>query len=150
MLFLSIHPRFVQAIVENRKTVELRKRRPSAHVGSTVVIYATMPQCEVVATARLENVECESPRKLWTSVRHSAGVSKAEFEAYFFNREIAVGIFLADVRVLNHPVKLAELRRLWSGFQPPQQYRYLDSKQQRLISSRTSTIVPSLRTPLQG
>ena len=133
MLFLSIHPEFARAIVDGRKTVELRKRRPSAPIGSGVVIYATTPQCQVVATATLAKIEVASPRLLWKSVSRIASVSKTKFDLYFHESELGVGLHLEKIQVFSEPLSLQELRQAWQEFQPPQQFRYLDIRQQKLI-----------------
>lgn len=144
MLFLSIHPAHVQAILDGRKTVELRKRRPRATPGTVVVIYATTPRCEVVATAVLDQVECASPDRLWPRVRKIAAVTRSAFDDYFQNCRDAVGIHLTDVRRLESPILLSHLRAEWKGFHPPQQFRYLDDEQQILIAKRSSARVSAL------
>ena len=136
MLFLSIHPEHVESIVAGRKTIELRKRQPKADLGSSVVIYATAPRCEVVATATLHEVHVATPDDLWRQVSDRTAVSRKAFDAYYQDAQKAVGIHLTDVNVFDNPLKLSELRRRWDGFQPPQQFRYLDSRQQALIRSR--------------
>ncbi len=138
MLFLSIHPQFARSILDGRKTVELRKRRPRAEVGTQVVIYATTPTCEVVATATVAKIESSPPSKLWSDVRKFADVEKRAFDAYFLNCQLAVGIHLSDVHVLKNPIPLSELRRLWDNFHPPQQFRYLTQTQQQFIHSQTT------------
>jgi len=144
MLFISIHPRYAQAIIEGRKTVELRKRRPRAEMGSMVAIYATMPQCEVVATAILNRVEVKEPDRLWHDVRTKAAVTKHAYDTYFAGADLAVGIHLSQIRQLDCPIPLSDLRESWQGFQPPQQYRYLSAREQEFISLRGSTQIASL------
>lgn len=139
MLFLSIHPEYVQAILEGRKTVELRKRRPRAEIGSTVVIYATMPQCEVVATAIVRRIQTAEPAELWRQVHLATAVTEQAFQEYFLDATTAVGIHLGEVRRLDHPIPLCDLRKRWRGFHPPQQFRYLSAPQQKLITLRDST-----------
>lgn len=141
MLFLSIHPDYVDAIVEGRKTVELRKQKPRAEIGSMIVIYATTPRCQIVATALLSKIVVRPPESMWRLVGKDAAVSKSEFSCYFEDRETAVGIFLTNVRVLDDPISLEELRQWWQKFHPPQQYRYLTVDQQELISSRCASVV---------
>lgn len=136
MLFLSIHPRHVQAIVEGRKTVELRKRAPRIAAGSQLVIYATTPRCEVVATALVERIEVSTPRELWPNVAKLASVSEHEFKMYYQDVKQAVAIHLAQVNVMEVPIPLSDLRKSWQHFHPPQQYRYLDESQQRTITCR--------------
>jgi predicted transcriptional regulator len=141
MLFLSIHPEYVQAIVKGSKTVELRKRRPKVGLGSTVVIYATMPQCEIVAKATLARVQSGTPQQLWTVVKNYSAVTKSTFLEYFAESELAVAIHLKDICVFKEPLKLSDLRRCWQGFHPPQQFRYLDPNQQKFIAKQPSQSV---------
>ncbi|TWU06298.1 ASCH domain-containing protein [Stieleria varia] len=136
MLFLSIHPKHVQAIVEGRKTVELRKRKPSIEPGSMVVIYATTPKCEVVAVAAVGAIQVGKPSEIWRECGELAAVSARVFDDYFYGAEKAVGIHLSNIGVFKTPVSLPELRRRWDGFQPPQQYRYLNPSQQKFITTR--------------
>ncbi|EGF28744.1 ASCH domain-containing protein [Rhodopirellula baltica] len=140
MLFLSIHPEHVQSIVEGRKTVELRKRTPSIQPGFKVVIYATTPKCEVVAVATVDNIQVGEPNEIWRDCGRLAAVSEEAFDAYYEGATKAVGIHLSDIAVFKKPVSLRELRRRWEGFQPPQQYRYLDSAQQKFITTRETRL----------
>jgi len=136
MLFLSIHPEHVEAIIDGRKTVELRKRKPSIDPGFKVVIYATMPQCEVVAVGTIEEIHVGTPDAIWQDLGELTAVSEEKFDDYFDGSDKAVGIELSNIRTFKKPVSLRELRQKWDGFQPPQQYRYLDSKQRRFITTR--------------
>lgn len=144
MLFLSIHPEHVKSIVEGRKTVELRKRKPSIDPGARVVIYATMPKCEVVAVATIEAIHVGEPSKIWRDWGELAAVSRRLFNDYYDGAEKAVGIHLSNIAVLSMPISLQELRRHWDGFQPPQQYRYLDPSQQKLLSNRETRLGQSV------
>lgn len=141
MLFLSIHPQYVKAIIEGRKTVELRKRRPGAAIGSSIAIYATYPQCEVVATATLIRVDVLSPQQLWKQIGHLTSVGRLQFDEYYYRSDVAVGLHLGNVRVLTETLSLKAIRELWHKFQPPQQFRYLDDNQQQLIHSRAAIAI---------
>lgn len=143
MLFLSIHPRYVDAIVDGRKSVELRKRRPNAKTGSSVVIYATTPRCEVVATAVLGAIEVLAPDRLWRTVEPSVAIQRSEFDKYFASADVAVAIHLRDISVLESPIPLIDLRSRWSGFHPPQQFRYLNDTQSKFIATQRSRLVNS-------
>lgn len=136
MLFLSIHPEHVRSIVAGRKTVELRKRKPSIQPGSRVVIYATTPECEVVGIATIEAIHVATPTVLWRNHGKRASVTRQAFDAYYAESDRAIGIEIKGFEIFAKPVPLLELRQRWDGFQPPQQYRYLDQTQQRFISGR--------------
>ena len=49
---------------------------------------------------------------------------------------MAVGIELINPARLETPVSLADLRKEWPAFQPPQSYRYLDENQIQFITSQ--------------
>lgn len=137
MLFLSIHPRYVDAILDGRKTVELRKRVPRTEAGTQLVIYASMPKCEVVASAVIDRIDAMEPERMWQNVRKVAAVSRQEFDHYFRDHTLAVAIHFSQVRVFEKPITLAELREAWHTFHPPQQFRYLDELQQMCIKARS-------------
>ena len=137
MLLLSIHPVYVEKIFAGTKTVELRKRKPNVEVGSKVVIYSTMPECEIVGFATISGFEVGRPSQLWSKVSASCGVTRSEFNSYFSNSETSVGIFLKDATRFDDAFALSNLRKLWPGFHPPQQFQYLQE-------SRLDTLFGSL------
>jgi len=66
---------------------------------------------------------------LWKAHGPVTGISRREYNAYFEGLDEAVAIKLVNVRRLNNPRPLQDLRNRLSGFQPPQSYRYLDRAQ---------------------
>ena len=136
MLLLSIRPNYVQGIFSGKKTVELRKRRPSVEDDTSVFIYSTSPVCEIVGSATISHIEIDSPASLWSRVQWLCGVNKAEYDEYFRGSEQSVGIFLKKPLLFVEPFSLETLRNLWPGFHPPQQFQYLDqSKVEFLFQS---------------
>lgn len=125
MLLLSIHPVYVEKIFAGTKTVELRKRKPNVEVGSKVVIYSTIPECEIVRFATISGFEVCRPSQLWSKVSATCGVTRSEFNSYYLNAEISVGIRLKDPIRFEDAFALSNLRTLWPGFHPPQQFQYL-------------------------
>jgi len=140
MLFLSIHPEHVEAIVDGRKALELRKRKPSIAPGFKVVIYATMPQCEAVAVGTVVAIHVGSPSVIWRNWGKLTAVSEELFDDYFDGADKAVGIQLSNIATFAKPISLRELRQQWDGFQPPQQYLYLDPQQRRFIATRAKSL----------
>lgn len=127
-LLLSIHPRFVDAILNGTKQVELRRRRPRVSDGRAL-IYATAPRMELVASFQVASLVQGPLDLLWRSVRKTAGISRLEFDAYFSGLETGVAIGIGGITRLPTPIPLRELRRIWAGFQPPQGFRYVDWSQ---------------------
>jgi predicted transcriptional regulator len=132
VLLLSIQPRFTDALVSGRKSVELRRSRMQATPGCQVVIYSSSPVKAVVATAVLEAIDCRDPEDLWSRSGPVTAVTKAEFDAYFSGAERAYGLHLRDIASLKTPVSLRNLRE-GLGVEPPQSFRYLSRKQAELL-----------------
>lgn len=136
-LLLSIQPRHADAIMTGRKTVEVRRRRVSAPVGTTVILYATAPVKAVVATARLSDSVVCSPEATWSRFSAALGLARHELDAYLDGADGCL-LFLTDVLPLDAPLSLDELRRS-QPFQPPQSYRFVkgeDPSELRLLPNR--------------
>jgi len=67
--------------------------------------------------------------QIWKEHGSETGVSRSEYNDYFEGLTEAVAIRLVDIRRLDKPRPLQDLRDRLSGFQPPQSYRYLDRAQ---------------------
>ena len=124
-LFLSLRPAYAGMILNGDKTVELRRIRPRAAMGSIAVIYATSPICAVLGLCRVGEVTDGEPDEIWDLHGHVAGIDRPQFDAYFAGAETAVAITVTGPLRLKRPVPLAELRLSWLGFQPPQSFRYI-------------------------
>jgi predicted transcriptional regulator len=124
-LLLSIRPTFAERILAGTKTVELRRVKPSARVGQSVLIYGSAPTMALLGTATVDRVDVEDPKTLWPRVRASAGVTRAEYVDYFDGAQRAAAIWLRDVVRFAEPVGLATLRQRWPWFRAPQSYCFV-------------------------
>lgn len=124
-LFLSIHQQYAELILDGKKTVELRRRKPKVAKGDVVILYATSPQCSVVGSAEIKGITEDSPSAIWVSSGKKAKVPKEDFDAYFESTNMAVAISLKNHQRFAKPIPLARLRKLLSDFSPPQSYRYI-------------------------
>lgn len=131
-LLISIRPHFADAIIEGRKTVELRRTRPRVVPGSRVILYASSPRMAVVALARVALILEDDPASIWREYREEVGISANVFIDYFRGADTAYGLQLEDVTPLD-PLSLHELRAL--GVEPPQSWRYLDPSLVEQISA---------------
>jgi predicted transcriptional regulator len=137
MLLLSIHPRYVDAILAGDKRFELRRRKPKMEKGPGL-IYSTSPRMELAATFQVASVTRAPLILLWQLVRDSACVSRREFDAYFRGLDAGVAIQVADVAPLSSPVPLPTLRAHWPGFQPPQGFCYVnDAEVSRVLAAES-------------
>lgn len=132
-LLLSIRPEFADKVFAGTKKVELRRIRPRVEIQGWVLVYVSTPVRAIVGSFRVREVIERSPAALWKEVRDHAGVTRRQFDDYYFGAPKAYGIFLSSVRRFREPIELIHLRKLWPGFHPPQSYRYLDLYQARLV-----------------
>lgn len=123
-MLLSVRPNYVEALLNGSKTVELRRTRMRLEPGSKILIYSSSPSRQLVAEASLSHIEENEPAALWEQIGELAGVTRAEYDAYFAGASRAFGLHLRSATPLATPVTLASLRKLL-GSAPPQSFRYL-------------------------
>ncbi|WP_152098482.1 ASCH domain-containing protein [Lacipirellula parvula] len=137
MLWLSIHPKYVDAILAGEKSIELRRRKPRISEGPAL-IYATSPRMELVASAWISSVTHTSLDSLWKIAKESAAVSRSDFRDYFDGLSKGTGLHLDRIQPFAKPIGLPRLREIWQGFQPPQGFRYIDGVQVASLSRLTN------------
>ncbi|MBP8181653.1 MAG: ASCH domain-containing protein [Acidimicrobiia bacterium] len=138
-LWLSIHPRWVAAILDGRKVVELRRRAPSVDRGASAVLYSTSPESKVVGSAVVQAVVELPLDELWHQYGERADISHAEFATYFEGRETGAAIEFAWVDRLQHPMDLQSIRDL--GFEPAQGWRYLSEEATAAVLGHSAVCV---------
>jgi predicted transcriptional regulator len=115
-ILMSIRPAYSDAILAGEKTVELRRRRPAFDPGTVVLIYSSSPNqhvCGIFETGKI--IEAE-PSRMWRRVRHRAGITKRDFDAYFDGCDLAYAIEVHNARRIP-PAQLP--------VRPPQSYQWL-------------------------
>lgn len=145
MLFLSIRPQYADAIAQGKKTVELRRQRPRCQTGDWIAIYSASPKMQLEGVAKVGGVIDSSPIMIWQRFRADCGVSKAVFDKYFSGAKKAVAIQFSAYKPLKKPIPLSNLRDRWTGFSPPQSFRYLTDEELALvpeISRAVARIIP--------
>lgn len=135
VLLLSIHEKYADKIFDGCKTVELRRLKPRLNMGDLVVVYVTSPRKEIVGILEVAKVVALPPDLLWKAIKSKSGLTSSEFYAYFENSPLGFAIFVRKYDYFSKPLALKVLREKWSGFSPPQGYRYLDSDEIRLLES---------------
>jgi predicted transcriptional regulator len=125
-LFLSLRPRFAELLLSGHKSIELRRVRPDVAPGAHVLLYASSPTMKLVGRAEVAEVKVAPTAQIWREHGDETGVSRKEFNEYLDGRDEAVAIRLVNIRRLDKPRPLQDLRNRIAGFQPPQSYRYLD------------------------
>ena len=134
-VLLSIRPKYSRKLFNGTKRVELRRVAPKLREGDTVFVYVSSPIKELQGKFQVEQVIEATPDQLWATVKHDAGLSKQEFDNYYKGAAVAYGIYLRTPVSIREPLSLNELRRLWSGFHPPQSFKYLSPAEIQLVST---------------
>ncbi len=129
---ISIKPKYAEAILAGRKTVELRRRIPALAPGTRLLIYSTLPVGAVVGAVTLESVARGTPGEIWDEYAPQAGVDRDDYNAYFSGTNEAVGLILSSAQRVA-PVTIAALRALRPGFHPPQVLIRLSPEEARVI-----------------
>jgi predicted transcriptional regulator len=119
-ILISLKPKYAEDIFSGAKTVELRKRRPHVDPGTSVWIYATAPVAALKGYARLERIVTAAPSTIWKTFGDRTGISKAEFDQYFFDCDVAHALVLSEIKGLKHPILLDRMRKMVADFHPPQ------------------------------
>jgi len=138
-LFLSIRPVFAEAILAGAKRVELRRTRPRVETGTSVLIYASFPNCALLGGATVQRLQAGAPSTLWNQVRDDDGVTRRVFRQYFDGAPSGYGIWLHKVWRLAEPIELETLRQRLPGFSPPQSFRYLTPSSVRSLQLKTDS-----------
>jgi predicted transcriptional regulator len=81
-LMIAIHDRHAEAILDGRKTFELRRRFPAVPRGTLVYLYVTAPTAAVVGAFVVGEVHQGSPSAMWTMARAGLSLSRSEFRDY--------------------------------------------------------------------
>lgn len=122
-LFISVKPQYADAILDGRKTVELRRTRPNLPDGSLVILYSSTPTRAVVGWAHLIGVREGSPIEIWEEYGHAAAIDEPDYVNYFDGADLAFALELAAVVTAAQQVPLSVIRSI--GIQPPQSWRYV-------------------------
>lgn len=87
---LSVKPEYAEKILSGEKIYEFRRRIFKRKDVDILVIYATRPQCRVVAEARIGGIMESTPEDIWKRTNRYGGISHDRFMDYFAGRETAL------------------------------------------------------------
>lgn len=141
---MAIHPRYAQAILSGRKTIEFRKRALAPDVR-TVLIYETSPTQAIVGEFDLQEHVVESPDELWNQFGAMGGICKADYAAYYAGRPEAIGLAIATARRYNRPVPLSSLE---PRSPVPQSFTYIDKRTLERIRACGNGVTRAMRHEL--
>lgn len=127
ILFLPVKPKWAGKIMSGEKTLELRKRSPACEVPIRMMIYASSPKMEVVGIAECYGVIWQGVGSWKDHDLAKACVTRAELHSYFAAHKWSNALCLRNAVQFAKPIALETLRCIWD-IEPPQQWRYIDSK----------------------
>lgn len=131
---VSIRPSYVEKIIDGSKTVELRRRFPSAAAGSIALIYSSSPVQAIVGYAVIREVQRRPLRDIWSRYGQAACITRDAFHEYFDGLEEGYAIIIDRAKRFSREVTAADLRERF-GFVPPQSFRYLGEEYYSLIEN---------------
>jgi predicted transcriptional regulator len=126
VILISIKEKYVQEILSGKKTIELRKSKPTAKPGDVIIIYTTQPVKAVTAVAVIGNIISCSPDIMWKNHSKSLGIDENDFFDYYKKTKKAIGIELKNVTKLDSEILLSAIKMLYPSFSPPQTFKYLN------------------------
>ena len=148
---ISIKPQYADAILDGRKTVELRRGRVKIGPGSRLWIYSTLPRGQIEGVAVVDGVVTGSPATIWKRYREQACISKQEFDSYADGRDVMSAILIREVIRTEQKLALSLLRSKIRSFHPPQFMARIDplGKLRALLSSALLDPLPEHQLTLE-
>jgi len=136
---LSIHPQYSEKILEERKTVELRRRFPvPGQSGISLYIYSTSPVQAMVGVARIKEVQELPVQQIWTEFKENALIKHKDFRKYFRGLKSGFVLILYDIKPFPQQIPLRRLREEF-GFEPPQSFLYVKNDLRKLLQDELFT-----------
>jgi predicted transcriptional regulator len=129
VVLLSVRSPHVERLLSGVKTVEFRRRPWKVPDGSTALIYESGSRRAIVGSIVIESTAIGSRSAIWTSHGAKSGLTRTDYRKYFDGATLAVAISVGEVRQLDAPLTLAELRRRRPKFHVPQSYRFMSAEE---------------------
>ena len=122
-VLLSIKPKYVEQIENGSKLYEFRRVVFKQDIDE-IYVYATAPIKQIVGKICIDEIIEDTPKNLWYSFKHSAGIDKKDFFEYFNGKEKGYAIKIKDFVSFDEPIDPYQKN---PNFVPPQSYAYLDN-----------------------
>lgn len=138
-ILISLAPAYTRAILNGTKTVELRRRRIRAEVGTRVWLYSKVPTARVEGTARIQRIHERDVKRLWSEFSDGVGISKVDFDEYFKGCIKGYAIVLTRARAVLPAPDLKTIKQDLAGFHPPQFFKRLQAGEVEILLKRCQT-----------
>jgi len=126
-LLMSVKPEYAERIMQQTKTVELRRKFSTRWIGHRINIYASAPVMSLIGEARIAGVIANKPEIIWERFHDQVGCSRIEFNAYAAGTDELYAIELDEVRPYRDRLPITHMSHLIKEhLTPPQSYMTLE------------------------
>jgi len=127
-ILMSVRPEYAGAIMNGKKTVEIRRVFHKKWTGHRASLYATSPAQALVGEATIKEVVVGKPSEIWVQFGPEMGCSKESFFSYTGSAEEVSALILDNVTPYREYIPIDQLSNLLDQeLTPPQSYcRLLD------------------------
>ena len=119
-VIMSIKPAYVGKILSGEKLYEYRKKRCRRDIDS-IIIYSTFPMKKIVAEVKVKGIIEGYPEDVWRKTYLNSGISKADYDEYFYGKDLAVAYVLGEINIFEKPRELQDYGKTYI----PQSYCYV-------------------------
>lgn len=137
IVLYPIKPRYIESILDGDKKFELRRKLPKT-TPKYVVLYSTSPVAKVVGYAEVKKVHSLPLEEMWNLVSVDAAIEHDDYLDYFTGIEVANALEFEKVYKFTNPFSL---HNLFSDFNIPQSFSYIEPHQFRRITRRKALVV---------
>lgn len=120
-ILISIKPEYANKILIGSKKYEYRKVHLKANINK-MVLYVTFPIMKIVGEMEIVDILENDPQSIWETTKNHSGSSKALYDKYYKNKDLAIAYKIGRVTRYNNPKELSEIGINFS----PQSFVYLD------------------------
>lgn len=127
-LVMSLKPRWAEAILSGKKTVEIRRAFSQKWEGHDISLYAAAPVQSLVGEARIERVVSGSADDLWLRYQGALGCDRQALYDYAAGAPKIFALELKGIRRFPVPIKLKNLAAVFGeAMTAPQSYARINS-----------------------
>ena len=128
---------YAQSFIEGKKTIELRRRAPNISSETRVWVYSKLPIGAVRLTANVTEIRTMETGDIWEKYKSDIDLTEGAFRSYFSGVSTGAAIFLNNIKKIEHPIYLHDIRQIVPGFHPPQFFRWIRNGSAELSLFRT-------------
>jgi len=130
-ILMSIKPEHVEKIQSGEKIIEIRKKFNKKWVGCRLTIYSSSPDQAIHGYAKIEDINKDTPERIWSRYEKDIGVKKGLFDEYTSSCDKIYAIHLKNFELYHSPVFKSHIEGLLNHeeLKPPQSYLSLEGNE---------------------